>query len=72
MAYGEQILPTPSAQLAPAYGQGSSERNLARVIQFADVFPDPEIVAALSRQCTTSVFDNRTNRELLDEDVRTA
>jgi len=39
-AYGEQILPTLSAKLAPGYGQGFSERNLARMIRFAEMFPD--------------------------------
>jgi hypothetical protein len=43
-AYGEPILPTLSAQLAPEHGQGFSERDPARVIQFADVIPHPEDV----------------------------
>jgi predicted nuclease of restriction endonuclease-like (RecB) superfamily len=47
--YGEQILPTVSAKLVPEYGEGFSERNLARMIRFAEVFPDREIVAALAR-----------------------
>jgi hypothetical protein len=55
-AYGEQILPTLSAKLAPEYGQGFSERNLARMIRFAEVFPDREIVLELSRQLGWSHF----------------
>lgn len=55
-AYGEQILSTLSTKLAPEYGQGYGERNLARMIRFAEVFPDPEIVATLSRQLSWSHF----------------
>jgi predicted nuclease of restriction endonuclease-like (RecB) superfamily len=55
-AYGEQILPTLSAKLTPEYGQGFSERNLARMIRFAEVFPDREIVLGLSRQLGWSHF----------------
>jgi predicted nuclease of restriction endonuclease-like (RecB) superfamily len=46
--YGEQILPTLSAKLVPEYGAGFSERNLARMIRFAEIFPDSEVVAMLS------------------------
>jgi len=55
-AYGEQILPTLSAKLAPEYGQGFGERNLARMIRFAEAFPDREIVLGLSRQLGWSHF----------------
>jgi predicted nuclease of restriction endonuclease-like (RecB) superfamily len=54
--YGEQILPTLSAKLVPEYGQGFSERNLARMVRFAEVFPDREIVSTLSRQLGWSHF----------------
>jgi predicted nuclease of restriction endonuclease-like (RecB) superfamily len=54
--YGEQILPTLSTKLVPEYGQGYSERNLARMIKFAEVFPEQEIVATLSRQLGWSHF----------------
>jgi predicted nuclease of restriction endonuclease-like (RecB) superfamily len=54
--YGEKILPTLSAKLVPEYGQGFSERNLARMIRFAEVFPDREVVASLSRQLGWSHF----------------
>jgi hypothetical protein len=49
-AYGEQILPTLSAKLIPEYGQGFSERNLARMIRFAEVFPDRDVVLSLSQR----------------------
>jgi predicted nuclease of restriction endonuclease-like (RecB) superfamily len=54
--YGEQILPTLSAKLVPEYGQGFSERNLARMIRFAEVFPNQEVIVALSRQLGWSHF----------------
>jgi predicted nuclease of restriction endonuclease-like (RecB) superfamily len=38
------------------YGRGFAEKSLRRMIQFATVFPDPEIVAALSRQLSWSHF----------------
>jgi len=54
--YGEQILPTLSAKLEPDYGKGFSSRNLARMIKFADAFPDANIVATLSQQLGWSHF----------------
>jgi hypothetical protein len=36
--------------LTADHGRGFAEKSLRRMIQFADEFPDPEIVAALSRQ----------------------
>jgi predicted nuclease of restriction endonuclease-like (RecB) superfamily len=54
--YGEQIVPTLSAQLAPEYGQGFSKRNLFRMIQLAEMFPERQIVSALSAQLGWSHF----------------
>jgi predicted nuclease of restriction endonuclease-like (RecB) superfamily len=54
--YGKKILVTLSRQLAARYGQGYSEKNLRRMIQFAEAFPDQEIVVTLSRQLTWSHF----------------
>lgn len=54
--YGEQIVPTLSAQLAPEYGNGFGTRNIFRMIQFADLFPDRAIVSALSAQLGWSHF----------------
>jgi hypothetical protein len=48
--YGEQIVVTASRQLVALYGRGYSEKNLRRMVQFAEVFPDEEIVVTLSRQ----------------------
>lgn len=55
-AYGEQILPTLSAELAAEYGRGFAEKSLRRMLQFAELFPDPQIVATLSRQLSWSHF----------------
>jgi predicted nuclease of restriction endonuclease-like (RecB) superfamily len=55
-SYGEEILPTLSAKLEPEYGKGFSARNLARMVKFAESFPDEQIVAALSRQLGWSHF----------------
>ena len=54
--YGEQILPTLSTQLVRDYGKGFAEKNLRRMVQFAEVFPDKEIVVSLSRQLSWSHF----------------
>ena len=52
--YGKEILPTLSAKLQPEYGRGFSSRNLAKMVQFAELFPDAEIVASLTRQLSWS------------------
>jgi predicted nuclease of restriction endonuclease-like (RecB) superfamily len=54
--YGEQILPTLSAKLVAEFGRGYAEKSLRRMVQFAEVFPDREIVATLSRQLGWSHF----------------
>lgn len=52
--YGEEIVPTVSAQLLPEFGDGFSARNI--MIRMAEVFPKVEIVATLSRQLGWSHF----------------
>ena len=54
--YGEEILPTLSAKLVPDYGKGFSARNLARMIRFAEVFPDERVVLALAQELGWSHF----------------
>lgn len=54
--YGKEILPTLSAKLQPEYGKGFSARNLARMVQIAERFPDIEIVATLTQQLSWSHF----------------
>jgi predicted nuclease of restriction endonuclease-like (RecB) superfamily len=48
--YGEKIVHALSAQLSVEFGRGFGEKNLRRMIQFAEAFPDEKIVAALRRQ----------------------
>jgi predicted nuclease of restriction endonuclease-like (RecB) superfamily len=49
-------VPTLSAQLTPEFEDGFSKRNLFRMIRFAEVLPDREIVVTLSRQLGWSHF----------------
>ncbi|EQD54387.1 protein containing DUF1016, partial [mine drainage metagenome] len=39
-AYGGQIVVSLARQLESEYGQGFGEKNLRRMVQFAEVFPD--------------------------------
>jgi predicted nuclease of restriction endonuclease-like (RecB) superfamily len=48
--YGKRIVVSLSRQLVEHYGRSFEERNLRRMLQFADQFPDWEIVVSLSRQ----------------------
>jgi len=54
--YGEQIVLTLSTQLVQEYGQSFTEKNLRRMVQFAEVFPDEEIVVSLVRQLSWTHF----------------
>ncbi len=55
-AYGKQIVVTLSRDLEKIFGRTFNEKNLGRMIQFAQKFPDPEIVVTLSRQLSWSHF----------------
>ncbi len=48
--YGKEILATLSHKLVSDYGNGFGEKNLRRMVQFAEVFPDERIVVSLIRQ----------------------
>jgi predicted nuclease of restriction endonuclease-like (RecB) superfamily len=54
--YGKKIVAAVARQLALEYGKGFSEKNLRRMIQFSELFPDRQIVAALLRQLTWTHF----------------
>jgi predicted nuclease of restriction endonuclease-like (RecB) superfamily len=54
--YGQAIIATLSRQLSLDYGAGFSAKNLHRMVQFAALFSDAEIVATLSRQLSWSHF----------------
>jgi predicted nuclease of restriction endonuclease-like (RecB) superfamily len=66
--YGKQFVATLSQQLETKYGKTFEKTNLTRMMKFAEVFPEFEIVATLSRQLSWSHF-----RELIplkDEKAR--
>jgi predicted nuclease of restriction endonuclease-like (RecB) superfamily len=54
--YGKEIVQTLSTQLTEEFGRGFGRRNLFHMIRFAEVFPDAEIVHALSAQLGWSHF----------------
>lgn len=54
--YGEVIVPTLSAQLVERYGRGFAPNSLFRMVKFAELFPDRQIVGTLSRQLSWSHF----------------
>ncbi len=54
--YGSEIVVTMSRQLVAEYGTGYQEKNLRRMIQFAELFPNEQIVVTLIRQLSWSHF----------------
>lgn len=54
--YGQKIVATVSRQLTTDYGKGFVEKSLRRMIQFAEVFPEKEVVTSLIRQLSWSHF----------------
>ena len=48
--YGEKIVAAVATRLEGEFGRGFGEKNLRRMVQFAEQFPDEQIVAALLRQ----------------------
>lgn len=54
--YGKQIVASLSRQLTVEYGKGFTRANLFRMVQFAERFPDSEIVASLTRQLSWTHF----------------
>ena len=54
--YGKRIVLTLSEQLTEKYGKNFEAKNLHRMMQFAELFPELEIVAPLARQLSWSHF----------------
>src|SRR5437867_9830997 len=48
--YGEQVVASLSCALTLEHGTSFGEKNLRRMIQFAEVFPDEAIVVSLVRE----------------------
>jgi hypothetical protein len=53
---GERIVSALMRQLESEYGRGFAEKNLRRMMQFATVFPEEQIVVSLSRQLSWTHF----------------
>ncbi len=49
-AYGEEIVVPVLRQLSSDYGRSLSAKSPRHMLRFAEVFPNPAIVSALSRQ----------------------
>ena len=54
--YGKEIVVTLSRQLKEKYGRNFEERNLRRMIQFSEQFPDFDIVMKLANNLSWSHF----------------
>ena len=54
--YGGRIVATLARQLTERFGRGFEEKNLRRMIKFAQQHPDAEIVASLTRQLSWTHF----------------
>lgn len=54
--YGQGIIENLSHNLMAEYGRSFEEKNLRRMIQFAETFPDDKIVAALRRELSWTHF----------------
>lgn len=74
--YGAELILTLSRELEPEFGRGFSEKNLRRMAQFSEVFPNREIVASLIRELTWTHFialiplKDRLQREFYTEMCR--
>ena len=54
--YGKKILTTLSTKLVKAYGQSFTERNVYRMMQFAECFSNKEILTELASKLSWSHF----------------
>ena len=55
-AYGQQVIASLSESLVAQHGKSFEAKNLRRMMQFAEVFSDLEIVVPLARQLSWSHF----------------
>jgi len=54
--YGGEIIPMLAKALEQEFGRGFAEKNLRRMVQFAEVYPDREIVVSLIRELSWTHF----------------
>ena len=66
--YGKQIIKSLSEELVRLYGRSFEARNLRRMVQFAELFPDYQIVSPLATQLSWTHFI--TLLSLKKEDAR--
>ena len=52
--YGAQVISKLAEKLSYEYGRSFDEKNLRRMLQFAECFPDKKIVVPLARQLSWS------------------
>jgi len=55
-SYGAEIVATLSRQLVADCGRGFEEKSLRRMVQFAEVYPDEQIVVSLMRHLSWTHF----------------
>lgn len=55
-AYGKQVIPSLAGELVAQYGKSFEARNLRRMMQFAEMFPDLGIVTPLVSQLSWTHF----------------
>jgi predicted nuclease of restriction endonuclease-like (RecB) superfamily len=55
-AYGKKILSELATKLVERYGRNFAERNIYRMMQFVEHFPDPEILSPLATKLSWSHF----------------
>ena len=55
-SYGAQLLDQLGQQLSQEFGRGFEAKNLRRIVQFAQTFPDIENVASLMRHLSWTHF----------------
>ena len=74
--YGKRIVDALSRQLSSEYGRGFSRANLFHMVRFAQVYPEEQIVYALSRQLswthlrTLMYLDDALQREFYTQMCR--
>ncbi len=54
--YGKQIVVSLSRQLVVDYGRSFDEKNLRRMMQFAEIFSDENIVVSAIRQLIWNIY----------------
>jgi predicted nuclease of restriction endonuclease-like (RecB) superfamily len=55
-AYGEGLIPSLATHLSSEFGRGFEEKNLRRMMQFAEIYQQEEIVVSLIRELSWTHF----------------